>query len=106
MSEHSDLINSLTLFEKEFQLEKSYLNLQAKEEISYDQAFLMIVRVVEDLLSKDFNGLINVLYRIDVSEEKLKATLALSNDNPASVIAKMILDRQLQKVEIRKRYSS
>ena len=61
MSEHSDLINSLTLFEKEFQLEKSYLNLQAKEEISYDQAFLMIVRVVEDLLSKDFNALINVL---------------------------------------------
>jgi len=106
MSEHSDLINSLTLFEKEFQLEKSYLNLQAKEEISYDQAFLMIVRVVEDLLSKDFNGLINVLYRIDISEEKLKGALALSNDNPASVIAKMILDRQLQKVALRKKYSS
>ena len=106
MSEHSDLINSLTLFEKEFQLEKSYLNLQAKEEISYDQAFLMIVRVVEDLLSKHFNGLINVLYRIDVSEEKLKGALALSNDNPTSVIAKMILDRQLQKVALRKKYSS
>lgn len=106
MSEHSDLINSLSLFEKEFQLEKSYLNLQAKEEISYDQAILMIVRVVEDLLSKDFNGLINILYRIDVSEEKLKAALALSNDNPASLIAKMILERQLQKVALRKKYSS
>lgn len=106
MSKHNDLISSLTLFEKDFQLEKSYLNLDAQGEIGYDQAFLMMMRVVEDLMTKDFNRLINILYRIDVSEEKLKEALALSNDNPASVITKMILERQLQKVEIRKKYSS
>lgn len=106
MSEHNDLISSLTFFEKDFQLEKSYLNLQAHEEVSYDQAFLMIMRVVEELLTKDFNRLINILYHIDVSEDRLKEALALSTDNPASVITKMILDRQLQKVETRKKYSS
>lgn len=106
MSQHNDLISSLSLFEKDFQLEKSYLNLEAQEEIGYDHAFLMIMRVVEDLMTKDFNRLINILYRIDVSEEKLKEALALSNDNPASVITKMILDRQLQKVATRKKYSS
>lgn len=106
MSQHNDLISSLTLFEKDFQLEKSYLNLDAQKEVGYDQAFLMIMRVVEDLMTKDFNRLINILYRIDVSEEKLKEALALSNDNPASIITKMILDRQLQKVATRKKYSS
>lgn len=106
MSQRNDLISSLNLFEKDFQLDKSYLNLDTQEEVGYDQAFLMIMRVVEDLMTKDFNRLINILYRIDVSEEKLKEALGLSNDNPASVITKMILDRQLQKVATRKKYSS
>ncbi|MBO3698283.1 hypothetical protein [Roseivirga sp. E12] len=106
MSQQSDLISSLRLFEKDFQLDKSYLNLEEQQGIAYNQAFLMIMRVVEDLMTKDFNRLINVLYRIDVSEDRLKEALALSNDNPASVITKMILDRQLQKVETRKKYSS
>ncbi|WP_083262347.1 hypothetical protein [Roseivirga sp. 4D4] len=106
MSQQSDLISSLVLFEKDFQLDKSYLKLEERKDIAYDQAFLMIMRVVEDLMAKDFNRLINILYRIDVSEEKLKEALALSNDNPASVVTKMILDRQLQKVETRKKYSS
>jgi len=106
MSQQSDLISSLVLFEKDFQLDKSYLKLEEIKDIAYDQAFLMIMRVVEDLMAKDFNRLINILYRIDVSEEKLKEALALSNDNPASVVTKMILDRQLQKIETRKKYSS
>lgn len=106
MSQQSDIVSSLILFEKDFQLDKSYLNLEERQDIAYDQAFLMIMRVVEDLMAKDFNRLINILYRIDVSEEKLKEALALSNDNPASVVTKMILDRQLQKVETRKKYSS
>ena len=106
MSNSKDLIQSLSLFEKDFQLEKSYLELESREDMAYDQAFLLIMRVVEDLMAKDFNRLINILYRIDVPEEKLKEALALSNDNPASVITKMILERELQKVATRKKYSS
>lgn len=106
MSNSKDLISGLVLFEKDFKLEESYLDLASRTEIAYDQAFLLIMRVVEDLMTKDFNQLINVLYRIDVSEEKLKEALALTNDNPASIIAKMILERELQKVETRKKYSS
>ncbi len=106
MNQHNDLISSLSLFEKDFQLDKSYLNLKERKEIAYDEAFLMIMRVIEDLMAKDFNRLINILYRIDVSEVKLKEALALSTDNPASIITKMILDRQLQKIELRKKYSS
>ncbi len=106
MTNDSDLREGLILFENDFQLESSYLNLKEREEIRYDEAFLLIMRVVEDLLAKDFTRLINCLYRLDVSEQKLKEALAASNDNPASVITGMIIERQLQKVEMRKKYKS
>ena len=105
MSGSKDIHQSLALFEKDFQLDGSYLDLSNEKEYTYDQAFLKIMRVVEDLMEKDFKRLIQVLYRIDVSEEKLKAALAASNDNPASVISKMIIERELLKVEFRKKYN-
>ena len=102
---NEDIQSSLSLIEKDFKLDESYFSLSTKESISYDEAFLMIMRVVEDLLTNDFNGLLNALYRIDVSEQKLKEALAEGTDNPASIITQMIIERELQKVETRKRYS-
>ena len=106
MNDESNLKESLVLFENHFQLDPSYLNLFAKESIRYDEAFILIMRVVEDLLAKDFSRLINYLYRLDVSETKLKSALAESNDNPASMITQMIIEREMQKVETRKKYRS
>lgn len=105
MPETKDIKQGLKLFEKDFHLDKDYLQLAKKKEYTYDEAFLKIMRVVEDLLAKDFQQLVNALYRIDVSEEKLKEALATSTDNPASIITKMIIERQLLKVEFRKKYS-
>ena len=104
MNSDSNLREGLVLFENDFQLETSYLNLKERQDIRYDEAFILIMRVVEDLLAKDFSRLINCLYRLDVSEHKLKEALAASSDNPASVITGMIIERELQKVETRKKY--
>ena len=106
MSSHPNLKAGLVLFENDFQLEKSYLDLEGREEVQFEEAFLLIMRVVEELLSKDFSRLVNCLYRLDVSEEKLKEALAASNDNPASVITQMIIEREMQKVETREKYRS
>lgn len=103
--EPKDIKDSLVLFEKDFQLDRGYLNLVEHSTFSYDQAYLKIMRVVEDLLERDFSTLINTLYRIDVSEEQLKNALAKSSDNPAATIADMILKRELQKVITRRKYS-
>ncbi|KYG75833.1 MULTISPECIES: hypothetical protein [Roseivirga] len=105
MHNPKDIKQGLKLFEKDFQLDKDYLQLANKKDYTYDEAFLSIMRVVENLLAKDFPQLVNALYRIDVSEDKLKEALAASTDNPASVITKMIIERQLLKVEFRKKYS-
>ena len=55
------------------------------------------------LLDLDFNRLMNILYRIDVSEEKVKK--AFAEDDPAFSIAGLIIERELKKVETRSKYS-
>jgi hypothetical protein len=61
---------------------------------------------INELIDKDFNKLINLLYRIDISEQKLK--IALQNEDKTissgKTIAKLIIERQLQKLEFRKMF--
>ena len=64
-----------------------------------------LVNVVEELLQKDFPRLIHVLYRLDVDEAKLKAELKNNQSNrTAELITDMIIERQMQKQEMRKRF--
>ena len=62
---------------------------------------------INELIDKDFNKLVNLLYRIDISEKKLK--IALQNEDKtissSKTIAKLIIERQLQKLEFRKKFS-
>jgi hypothetical protein len=57
---------------------------------------------INDLVQRDFNTLILLLYRIDVSESKLKETLEKNpGHNAGSLIADLIIERQLQKIKAR-----
>ena len=62
---------------------------------------------INELIDKDFNKLVNLLYRIDINEQKLK--IALQNEDKtissSKTIAKLIIERQLQKLEFRKKFS-
>ena len=64
---------------------------------------LQLARIIEELIARDFPRLINVLYRLDVDEQKLKNEL---KDNPGSPsglqIANLIVERQLEKLKTRK----
>ena len=56
------------------------------------------------LIDQDFQKLMNILYRIDVNEDKTK--MAFGTNDPANEIAKLIIERELQKIESRKKYKS
>jgi hypothetical protein len=60
---------------------------------------------INELINHDFHRLVSLLYRIDISEKKLKQLLA---DNPgqdaAPMIAGMIIERQAQKAGLRQRF--
>lgn len=67
----------------------------------------LLIPIVSHLMDTDFNHLLNVLYRIDVQESKVKKTLAEGQpDAIAGDISDLIIERELQKVELRRRYGS
>jgi len=60
---------------------------------------------IDQLIQYDFGKLVSLLYRIDVSESKLRTVLAEHTDTHASeLIAQMVLERQLQKIESREKF--
>jgi hypothetical protein len=70
---------------------------------------LLRARLIEAfayLLDNNISKMMNILYRTDVNEEKLKALLISNSDLPsAEVIADAYISRQKEKVETRKKYS-
>lgn len=57
---------------------------------------------INDLLVNDFYRLVQVLYRVDVSEKKLKTLLEEhKGEDAAPLIATLLIDRQLEKVRTR-----
>jgi hypothetical protein len=64
-----------------------------------------LIALINILINKDFHGLVQLLYRIDVNEKKIKGCLQQNvNKDSASVIADLIIERQLQKIESRKQF--
>lgn len=64
-----------------------------------------LVDAINHLLEKDFQQLVSILYRLDVSETKLKSLL---NENPdtdaALIIAGLMIERQVQKIKSRQQF--
>jgi predicted Zn-dependent protease len=82
------------------------LDIQLNENILLDQLRARMIVRINELIQKDFNALVLVLYRVDVSEAKLKYFLKTNKDHDAaSIIADLVIERQLQKIETRKKFS-
>jgi hypothetical protein len=79
------------------------LGLELRESISMDELRNLLSGHIHQLINNNFNKLVSILYRVDVSEVKLRQLL---HDNPAEdagkIIAELIIDRQLQKLKSRR----
>ena len=63
--------------------------------------------VVLHLLNTDLARLLHILYRIDVDEKAVKEAMITDDQELiAERIARLILKRELQKAELRQRYST
>ena len=70
-------------------------------ENSYEAFKNILVQKIRELINTNFADLVNILYRIDISEKKLKEQLQNDNPDSAGLIADMIIQRQVQKIETR-----
>jgi len=65
-----------------------------------------LISFINDLINEDFNALVQLLYRVDVNEKKLKELLKQNeNADAAVIIADLIISRQLQKIESKKQFN-
>ncbi|MEZ4916555.1 MAG: hypothetical protein R2836_06170 [Chitinophagales bacterium] len=72
-----------------------------------EQLLKLVEQYVQELIDTDFEKLLLVLYRLDVSEKKVKQALEINGAEKASnSIAKLILEREKEKAETRKNFSS
>jgi hypothetical protein len=84
---------------KDFELEE--------EGVSAAQIRQQMVHAFAWLLDNDISKMMNILYRADVDEERLKSLLISRSQLPsAEVIADEYISRQKQKVETWKKYST
>lgn len=93
---YSDIINSLN---KDWALQ---LNVRMSE----DELVQTLGIHINDMILHNFSQLITALYRIDVSEQKIRQTL---RENPQAeagrIIAHLVIERQKQKIKTREQFS-
>lgn len=66
-----------------------------------------LIALINQLLLTDFGKLVQVLYRIDVAEQKLKTLLQEQpTTDAAELIADLLIERQMQKQKFRQSLSS
>jgi len=76
-------------------------------DVKYQVFSNLLIRRIEELAEKDMEKLLWVLYRVDVSEKKLHEVMQQTPPELfSSTIADLIIERQKQKVESRKKYGT
>lgn len=65
-----------------------------------------LIDLIDRMIQQDFQSLVQLLYRVDVSEKKLKECLEKYRGmDTAPVLADLLIQRQLQKARTREVYS-
>ena len=76
------------------------------EGISMEELQQKLAVYINGLIQTDFQKLVAILYRVDVDENKLKNILKTEpGKDAADIIAGLIIEREMQKIETRKRFS-
>ena len=93
------------------QLEKDFLSVGVNFDIDkpvqdYKQLFSFASSLVNSLNEQDPKRIINLLYRIDLSEEKVQDEMKNSTLTFSELLAELIVKRELEKVIIKNYYSN
>lgn len=107
---HAALQQNTFLEETIDQLEKDFLMVGIHFDIeqpvhSFHQVFQFTYTILNTLNERDPSRLVNLLYRIDLPEEKIKEEMQNTELTFIELISDMLVKRELYKVILRKRFS-
>ena len=88
-----------SLIVKNFELETS------KDTLSEEELLALLTKQVEYMIAYKMDYLLSLLYRLDVLEHKINHALSpVAVDPPAVGLAKLILERQKQRITTKAEY--
>ena len=82
------------------------LEIDLPEKRSLEELKVFLSGYIDHLISNNPDKLVSILSRVDVSEKELKANLQNKEENASSIMAQMIIERQMEKIKTRERYTS
>ena len=82
------------------------LNTELPQVISEENLLQRLSEFINHLIQTNFQKLVLILYRVDISENKLKQLLQTeSGEDAATIIARLIIEREIQKINSRNLFS-
>lgn len=79
------------------------LEIELAPTLTREELHAALAAHIDHLINHDFEKLVYYLYRIDVNENKMRSLLEKTQgENAAGLIADLVIERQLQKIESRK----
>lgn len=84
------------------ELAKSW-NLKKADTVSEEAVLDALALRVSRLLEREPEAFFGLMYRLDISEKRLQA--ALTGANPPEAVARLIWDRQCEKVRLRRQHT-
>ena len=106
MEEEKKRVKDIVKFvEKDFLISDNYSLIPSADLTSIEEFQAYLTEKLRALLDEKFDALVNILYRIDINEQKLNELFSGKNRGLIpGALADMIIKRQLEKIRLRKLY--
>lgn len=96
-AQNKELLRQLILqLNRDFHL--TGINNSYKDDISVEELVLQLNTSISNLIKTDFQTYVNLLYRIDVSESKMRQIDEINTEKIVPKVTFLILSREWQKV--------
>jgi len=103
--EKQQVVEIVRFVEKDFLISETNSLIPTTDLTSLEEFRKYLAEKLKILLDEKFDTLVNILYRIDISEKKLSQLFSGKNrDSIPASLADMIIERQLEKIMLRKLY--
>ena len=82
------------------------LQLRISHDADRNEQLAALSKFIGDLIPTDFQKLLNLLYRVDVSEKRVKAALVENTKSKSAglLIVRLLIEREIEKMKLRAKY--
>jgi len=104
--EEENIFQLKKAFSSDFNKFDEFSLLSEKDFNTLDELRKYLSEKLSDLMIKNFDEVLKIFYRIDISENKVKKVLLSENEYKSVLLADLIIERQMQKIKTRQKYKN